>query len=99
MLSNNNKQDRVLKRLMKDLKEIQMNPLETVYAEPFKGDLFKWYATVLAPKTSKYRGIILLLEIDFPLDYPNKPPTINCLTRLHHSHVFGSWICLDILES
>ncbi|EFC45274.1 ubiquitin-conjugating enzyme family protein [Naegleria gruberi] len=88
-----------LKRITRDLKEIQSNPLETVYAEPFQGDMFHWYATVLAPKTSKYHGIIVVLDIKFPKDYPNEPPQIACLTQLHHSHVFGGWICLDMLKA
>ncbi|KAG2383470.1 hypothetical protein C9374_004141 [Naegleria lovaniensis] len=87
------------KRLLRDLKEIELHPLETVYAQPVEDNLHRWYATVLAPKTSAYHGIILHLRMDFPSNYPHDPPTIKPLTRLHHSHVFQEWICLDMLKT
>ncbi|EFC38895.1 hypothetical protein NAEGRDRAFT_59412 [Naegleria gruberi] len=90
---------RALKRLSKDFIEIQNNPLDTVYAEPFENNLFHWYATLLAPQSSKYYGIIISLEITFPNDYPHSPPTVKCLTPLYHSHVYRQFICLDMLET
>jgi len=94
----NPQRESATRRLLRDWKEIQANPLETVYAAPeSEGNLFRWFATVLAPDTSKYYGIIMHLEMIFPDNYPIRPPQVNCLTSLHHHHVYGQWICLDIL--
>ncbi|EFC44371.1 predicted protein, partial [Naegleria gruberi] len=90
---------RAKNRLLRDLKEIENNPLETVYAQPLPNDIFHWYATVLAPKESRYHGIILNLSIVFPETYPKDPPKVVCSTRIHHHHVFPTWICLDMLRT
>lgn len=37
--------------------------------------------------------------MEFPSDYPHNPPKIKPLTRIHHSHVFQEWICLDMLKT
>ncbi|KAL9648630.1 hypothetical protein ABK040_016262 [Willaertia magna] len=89
--------DFALKRLTKDWNEINKYPLETVYAAPLENDMFTWYANLLAPKDSKYHGIILHLRMDFPKDYPNNPPKVVLLSYLKHHHVFSTWICLDML--
>ena len=76
------------KRLMKDLKEIQMNSLHTISALPLENDIYTWYfsfkkifpfqfyiyrhANLKARRDSPYQGGIFHLELKFPLDYPFK---------------------------
>jgi len=86
-------------RLLRDLSELHLNPLETVHAEPLEHDIFTWYVTILAPPSSLYHGIILHLSMVFSEDYPNKPPSVKALTPIHHSHVHGDWVCLDMLQT
>jgi ubiquitin-protein ligase len=38
------------------------------------------------------------LIIHFPEDYPRSPPQINASTSIPHPNVFGSYICLDMLQ-
>lgn len=46
MTSSLTKTSQSTKRLLKDLKEIEQNPLDTVYAQPVEKNLHLWYATV-----------------------------------------------------
>jgi len=35
----------------------------------------------------------------FPKNYPISPPNARLQTYIPHSHVYGTWICLDMLET
>jgi len=87
-----------VRRLYKDLKELLENPIEGISALPLETNIFEWHANLQATKDSPYKGMILHLILIFPETYPVQPPTIMPCTELSHPNVFGSYICLDMLE-
>jgi ubiquitin-conjugating enzyme E2 D/E len=89
---------RAIRRLMEDLKEIQNNPLGSVVAEPLESDLFEWHCSLVGPAGSPYAGVIFHLILQFPFTYPFEPPTLFFCSYIDHPHVFGSWVCLDMLQ-
>jgi ubiquitin-protein ligase len=47
-----------LKRLMRDLQELQRSPLPTVSAAPLEEDLFEWHGNLLATSESNLCGLV-----------------------------------------
>merc|ERR1739838_206243 len=72
------------------LKCFQIDPSENI---------FEWKVKLHAPKDSMYYGGVFNLKINFPTDYPFKPPTIVFETRIYHPNINANGnICLDILR-
>ncbi|BAM41257.1 ubiquitin carrier protein [Theileria orientalis strain Shintoku] len=98
------------KRLMLDLRKLQEDLPESICASPVDSDIFRWQAVILGPDNTEWEGGIFSLSLNFPDDYPNKPPRVKFLTRIFHPNgekkgfnlcsVYqdGS-ICLDILQN
>jgi ubiquitin-protein ligase len=93
------KKNSAISRILKDIQEIKSTPLKTVFAEPLENNLFTWHVNIIGDKDSDYPTSIIHLILEIPEDYPFSPPKIKLLTPLNRSHVYGEWICLDMLQT
>jgi ubiquitin-conjugating enzyme E2 D/E len=89
------------KRLLSDLRELQadLSDTDTITALPLESNLFEWHANIVAPSDSRYAGAVFHVVLTFPYNYPVAAPKGVLKSRLSHSHVFPTWICLDMLET
>jgi ubiquitin-conjugating enzyme E2 D/E len=89
-----------LRRIARDLKELQEGPLSNCSAGPVdESNMHVWKANIIGPDDSPYARGIFFLDIEFPLDYPFKPPHIRFVTKVYHPNINATGgICLDILK-
>ena len=89
-----------LKRIRKELEEMQKNPPENCSAGLVnERDPYEWRATIIGPEGSPYQGGIFYLKIHLSADYPFKAPHITFITKIYHCNVNANGsICLDILK-
>ena len=86
-------------RLNKELEEIIKNPPTNCNAGMVEDDIFHWNATIIGPESTPYHGGIFKLRINFPQDYPFKPPIVIFITKIYHCNInMSGSICLDILK-
>lgn len=89
-----------IKRLQKELAEINKNDIPNISAGPINGNLYEWEAVILGPVDTPYHEGVFTLNISIPSNYPFKPPSVIFKTKIYHPNINSSGsICLDILKT
>lgn len=88
-----------LKRIHKELKSLEKEESTDYQANPKTDNMFEWQASINGPEYSPYGGGGFFLDINFPADYPFKPPKVKFMTKIYHCNVDDSGgICLPMLK-
>ena len=62
-------------------------------------DIYKWECKIPGPVDTAWEGGVYPLIMEFPEDYPNKPPRCKFNPPLFHPNVYPSGtVCLSILN-
>ena len=86
-------------RLEKEYEDFKSDPPTNCSAAPKDDDIYTWEAVIYGSSGSVYEGGIFNLIIEFPQNYPFKPPKVKFTTKIYHPNInMGGGICLDILK-
>lgn len=89
----------VLKRLQSELMSLMMSGDPGISAFPEEDNIFNWKGTIHGSKDTVFEGTTYKLLLNFPNDYPFKPPKVKFETPCYHPNVdLSGNICLDILQ-
>lgn len=69
-----------IKRLSKELKDIQQNLPPNILATANPSNILEWHYVILGEKDTPFEGGVYHGLLIFPPDYPSKPPAIKMLT-------------------
>ena len=93
-------------RLIKDVKEIIMNPLTShgIYYHHNEADILKGEILIIGPKDTPYENGFYLFEISYPVNYPYSPPVVKYftndgITRFNPNLYKCGKVCLSILNT
>lgn len=92
------------KRLIKDIKQLQNDPIEGIYYIHDDKDMLKGSALIIGPSDTPYEGGYYLFKFIFPRDYPFSPPKVTYhtndgTTRMHPNLYKNGKVCLSVLNT
>ncbi|KAM6500877.1 Ubiquitin-conjugating enzyme/RWD-like protein [Amanita muscaria] len=88
-----------LRRIQKELANIQKNPIKGLTAEPQDDNLFVWKCTIKAAPDSPYKNGTFHFVLTLPADFPFKPPTVVFKTKIYHPGINDEGaICVPVLR-
>jgi ubiquitin-conjugating enzyme E2 J1 len=77
------------KRIMADVRELQLHPSSRYFAAPLEDNMFEWHFTIRGPADTAFAGGMYHGRILLPTDYPFKPPNIVFLNVSSRAHTLG----------
>ncbi len=92
----------IARRLAHHIRDMETNPPPLCHAQPKDAvkDISHWIGYIDGPEDTPYAGGRFHLTIDFPSEYPFKPPKMQFITSIYHPNISTTGeICLDILHS
>lgn len=97
----NKDQTNSARRLQRDLKELleSTTPMVGVIAKPLPNDMYTWHGNLKGPAGTKWENGVFHFEMTIPQDYPCSPPGITLYSTIPHPNVFGTKLCLDMLDN
>ena len=67
--------------------------------EPDKNNFLKWNILMICPADTIFEGAQIKCLMEFPKEYPNKPPSFKFVDNLFHPNIYPDGkVCISILH-
>ncbi|XP_076473009.1 ubiquitin-conjugating enzyme E2 L3-like [Babylonia areolata] len=88
------------KRLGKELEEIRKSPPKALREINVDESNMLCWSGLLAPDNAPYNKGAFRIEINFPAEYPFKPPKVTFKTKIYHPNIDEKGqVCLPIISA
>lgn len=86
--------------LKKQLAELKKKPVEGFSAGLVNDDdVYKWEVLIIGPPDTPFEGGFFKASLDFPKEYPHRPPKMRFLTEIWHPNIDKEGnVCISILH-
>lgn len=87
-----------IKRLVNELKEIQKDTNYYYSVCPHEDNYMCWDFLIIGPEDTIYEYGIFKGIINFPKEYPNRPPKVQIFNIIHPNIYTNGDVCISILH-
>ena len=92
------------KRIILDIKDIQKDPIESVYYFPDEDNILYGNILIIGPKDTPYQYGNYMFQLSFTEKYPYEPPVVKYVTndgttRFNPNFYRNGKVCLSILNT
>ncbi|KAH0557381.1 ubiquitin-conjugating enzyme E2 G1 [Cotesia glomerata] len=86
--------------LRKQLAELNKNPVEGFSAGLIDdNDIYRWEVLIIGPPDTLYEGGFFKAHLQFPKEYPLRPPRMKFITEIWHPNIEKNGdVCISILH-
>jgi ubiquitin-conjugating enzyme E2 R len=86
--------------LQSQLKSLRLQPVAGFYVEPDENNIFLWKVYFAGPAGSLYAGGKYRATLQFPPDFPFKPPELRVQSTFWHPNVYDDGrVCISVLHA
>ncbi|EPB69886.1 ubiquitin--protein ligase [Ancylostoma ceylanicum] len=87
------------RRLQKELSDLKSCGVKAYESVEYDESNFLHWTVLLVPDKEPYNKGAFKVNIDFPADYPFKPPKLTLATKIYHPNIDDKGrICLPIVD-
>lgn len=86
-----------ISRLQKDYLRLKNDPVPYITAEPDPSNILEWHYVIKGPEETPYEGGYYHGKIEFPGEFPFKPPAVYMITP-NGRFITNEKICLSITD-
>ena len=88
-----------IKRLQKEYRELTSKPYDEFSVALKEDNIYKWDVIIFGPSDTPYEGGMFKTEMEFPQEYPNKPPQLKFISDIYHPNIHTDGkVCISILH-
>ena len=87
--------------LRKQLNDLKKHPVDGFSAGLVdESDIYKWEVMIVGPPDTLYEGGMFKAHLEFPKDYPQKPPKMRFISEMWHPNIHtNGQVCISILHA